>query len=142
MLKTISISLRNLLTLFLSRMNITNELISAFNNVFMYVYVHIFVFEFVCVCLSFFFLHIPPQSSSGTLQHADESLPSGWIHQPPAVCHLSYAQTQISSQLAASTCKWFESVLADGLVNKSENHSCSLKHKACRPSEATHRIRI
>lgn len=94
----------------------------------MYIYMSICMWMYVC---------IPPQSSSGTLRLVGESLPSGWTHQPPAVCHLSYAQTHISSSLATSICKRFACMwvcLVDGHVNKSKNHSCSLKHKPSRHS--------
>lgn len=100
------------------------------NCVLLHVHVCMCLWPCVCVC-------IPPQSSSGTRQLVGESRPSGWTRQPPAVCHLSYAQTQISSSLATSIHKWFMCVcvcVVDGHVNKSKSRSWSLKREPSRHS--------
>lgn len=78
------------------------------------------------------FVCIPPRSSSGTRQLVGESLPSGWTHQPPAVCHLSDTHLAIikNSIMYTCVCVW----LYDGhqiLVI----HWCSLIRKPSRHSE-------
>jgi len=102
---------------------------------------------FVCVCVCVF---IPPPSSLGTPQLGGESRPSGWTHQPPAVCHLSCAQTHISSSLATSIHKRLcvclcacvcvcvcvcVSICSDGYVIKSKSRSCSVKHEPSRQTQ-------